>query len=258
MNAAPTPTWTDEDLERSLDGELPPAEAESLRADLLADPTLRSRLDRVRALDAAILRALTESPAPRQAGRAAFPIRRCITALAAIALCVALPISFFATSTRSEAPAPIAQSDPPIPHAPRIVFAVALDRPAASPAIETAAPAVGDAALVKARGRGDGVAALDLLAAGPAAERAGAWRRVGELMVSAETAREALLMLPLDDQLTVLGVWAERPALRFVAFNRLRELIDDPVTRRGALDLRDHLAQDPAMWSWVHSYAAAR
>jgi len=285
MNTKTDSRWSDDDLQRHLDGEMAGDRRAAITADLFTDPSLRDRLDRLAAIDEMGRRALCED-APTMVDRRKSGAAYRKVALGGIAAVIALTsvgVVWRAVANRAPAapmatmaPAPAPNVEPTTEPAAELTYSqqrliltipvAASGRPlakrarfasrkiAAPPNEADAVDLEIDSALV----RGHAEEALGLLAQSNVADRAEQWSRLGALMQSAQRAREALLFLPVDQQIEIVRVWANDPSLRPVVFERLGELVRDPATATAAQALRAQLAQNPQLKSWVTSYASAR
>lgn len=247
--AAPRPRWSDADLEAFLDGALPDATHAALAADLREDPGLRARLASITRADT-LARTVLLAPAPVTA---AAPRRRSpaplLAAAAALALIAALAFLRSAgptdTARHSESPTTLARADGD--DMIRVVLSIpvrARSAPAAhAPPLEPA-PVVSDPADLP----------MNLLASADPAERAVAYRRLGEVLRSAAAAEAALNALSPAEQLEACRLWADDPRLRPVVFPRLRVLADHPdLTDDLAIVLAD-LRNRPDLRGWLASH----
>ncbi|RMH27566.1 MAG: hypothetical protein D6693_05145 [Planctomycetota bacterium] len=248
----PGRTAIDADLQRFHDEEGSTEERAAFAARLLQDPALRNQLDALRRLDDLARRAArADARHARRPRRGVLAAAACVTLVAAI-WAIAPPPG--ATTSRQPNPAPSGGA--------RVVLAI----PAvARPISPTPAPAQtrGDlaGATAEARVAADLAAgriedAVTVLSRLPVAEHGDLWARLAQHMRSAETARASIMLLPVDQQVEIVRVWANTPSLRPVVFERLEELLRDPDAADAARALRDDLARAPAMRSWVSSYAA--
>ncbi len=261
-------------LQRYYDGESSPAESRDVASALMRDAALRARLESLRrADDAARAILLINSDSDVRGGMTA-AVR--VAAAAALLTIVGASTVWLVIFTTSDTPELIAEANAEqhnlIPLQSYAAGSVVLSIPgatrAASNRAETPAPEesaifteAASGSLIASRveamlaaGRVD--AAIMELAAGPVAAHSETWTRVGEHMRSTELARESLLMLPAAKQLEIVRVWSNEPMLRPVVFQRLEELHRDPDTADAARALRDDLAKNPALRSWLSSYAA--
>ncbi|TVQ33101.1 MAG: hypothetical protein EA376_03335 [Phycisphaeraceae bacterium] len=275
MNRDHAHTWSDLDVERYHDGDMPDDLARAFTRDLMADAALRARLDAVRRVDEVARAALLAAPAARTAPPRP-PIRRLMAAAAMIALVAGAGLVTWRFTT---APAPstagesqlIAQDDtaPPEAPAPRTgpfrpgdVVLTITHRPGAAPSSSSRAPAPSRSVaapstvdeLDAALRRGDALHAMRLLNERDA-DGAGL-ERIGALFLSADTAREALDMLPPQRRLDAIRIWAARPALRPVVFPAFADMLADPATADAARALRRELADIPELRPWLASYAS--
>lgn len=261
-------TWTDLDLERFHDGDLPDADRDALAGDLRRDSRLRERLAGVIALDAQVRSALLgEAPArsPRLTLRGPI-LFGSIAAVAAASLALAFAASIMLGSRRAEVPPQIAAA-PPAPDQEQIVrdafrnareYGIRLtvrEAPAAEPAQPVPDPT--REAMLAMLDRGDFDGALLAMRADATPDRA-LWQAVGERIRSGLAAEEILAALAPEEQIAVCRAWVERPSLRPVTFAWLARLgaSTDPAVRAAVTDLRNDLAQQPDLRPWLRSYAS--
>ena len=272
-----TRPWTDHDLERYHDADLPASERDALSRDLMRDAALRERLNRVRELDTLAREALLgdfAGPTTAMRGARAATLRRRHVAWrlgAGLAACAAAALLVLVR--------PAAHAPAPAPHVASIVVATAdpLPDPAdareglllvrASARWETPAPRVDAPRAPTLRERvdslvreGDPRGALALLTDADAdgAAVSSALLAIGEGVRSGDTARELLASLPIERQIEACRAWVERPALRPVAFEWLASLerSSSPEASGMARALRDDLSHRPELRPWLLSYAA--
>jgi len=267
--------WTDLDVERYHDGDLPPDVADAFNRDLMSDPALRARLDAVRRLDDDARAALL---APAHPGQPTFRLRTTLAAAAAILLVAGAGFALWRL-TPALPPAPVeepiateteedAEADRANPAWDENGVVLVIDlskRPEreqrwTGPNAPHTEPAASEGAvaalrpLEEALRSGDSVQVLRYL--NESAPGDAGLERIGALLLSADTAREALLMLPPERRLDAVRVWARRPALRPVVFSSLQEMLANPATRSLAQDLRRELSEDPELRPWLASYAS--
>lgn len=255
----------DATIQRYHDGESPPSESRAVAEMLMRDATLRASMGKYRRIDELAERALAEPGKQatrvetRRRIRVALPIAACM------ALAGALIVSLIGTDplTQIDSPTDLASRQFHIEAVPTTssAYRVVVSFPALAPALSAPAVAPAEPMLDVDRiadflsaGRVD--EALAALSALPVAEHGELWGRVAVHMRSADLARSSMLLLPVDQQVEIVRVWANEPSLRPVVFERLRELLRDPDAAPAARILRDALAQNPATRSWVSSYAA--
>jgi len=269
MNEHTKSRWSDLDIERYHDGELPTEQRAAMTTDLFTDEELRGRLDRIGTVDELGRRALLGNVLPRTG---VLPLskntRRAILATAAT---LALVVTGLATRTLWRRPLqpPVAISAP-VPVKPKtyserslaLVIPVSAEFRFTSLRNEPqqAAPKLTpeEEAIQKALAQGRAHDALRLLAKAKVQDRISEWSKLGEMMQSAQSARSAILLLPLDQQIEIVRVWSDEPSLRPVVFERLEELLRDPESASAAKLLRSELAMIPQLSSWVQSYTSAR
>ncbi|TVQ59471.1 MAG: hypothetical protein EA379_10795 [Phycisphaerales bacterium] len=278
-----TRPWSDHELERYHDADLPAADRDALSADLMRDAALRERLSHIRELDGYARAALLDdAPLPRRAGPAGPRARFALGALG-VAACAALAFGAF-TAIRALVPTTgpasehstlaLTPPEPPAPPAPRplaagdavakaeareglllVVTNVARTEPA--PVVAQAGPTLGERIDERMR-RGDAAGAIGLLAEADGAVLASALTALGDRVHSGEAARELLATLPVAQQVEACRAWVERPSLRPIAFEWLASLerAADDDARESARALRRDLAQRPELRAWLLSYAA--
>jgi len=281
--------WTDHDLERFGDSDLPEKEARLLREDLLADAGLRTRLDRIRSIDDLARRAMTrpsESHAPAGSGGREGRRLRAGALLAAACLALLVGAGVWFAAWRAPGAGPDAGSPGPSGVAPapkegtraagrqedheraarrpaaRVVFTTSIPARRVWRAMSEANNEGSDAppswqGVDRALDAGDALGAARRITALSGADRSRAFRALGARLRSADAASEALTALPPASQIEAIRVWSEQTSLRPVAFARLRELLASPATRAEAEELRESLRQNPALRPWLASYAAA-
>ncbi len=275
MNPTNDHRWTDLDIERYHDGDFPPDLADTFNRDLMSDPDLRARLDAVRRLDADARAALL---APAQREPSPFKLRAPLVAAAAVLIVAGAGFVLWQMTPATPLPLerePIAAETPDEPEDNRpkpawdedgVVLVIDLskrrereqgrtrpdlartDGGASERAQSTIRP------LEEALRSGDSVRVMRYL--NESAPGDAGLERIGALLLSADTAREALLMLPPERRLSAVRVWARRPALRPVVFSSLQEMLANPATRPLAQDLRRELSEHPELRPWLASYAA--
>jgi len=275
MNHPHDHCWTDLDVERYHDGDLPPDVADAFNRDLMSDPALRARLDAVRRLDDDARAALL---APAQAESSMFQLRAPLAAAAVILIAAGAGFALWRLTPATPltpASEPIAAEAPDEPEDVRpkpawdengVVLVIDLSKRRereqrwTGPNAPHTEPAASEGAvaalrpLEEALRSGDSVQVLRYL--NESAPGDAGLERIGALLLSADTAREALLMLPPERRLDAVRVWARRPALRPVVFSSLQHMLANPDTRPLAQDLRRELADDPELRPWLASYAS--
>ncbi len=261
-------------LQRYYDGEYSPTETSDAASALMRDAAMRARLESLRRADDAARAVLLINPESNGRGGGTATFR--VAAAAAVLAIVGALTMWFVIFTASDTPGMVAetiveQHNSTSSHsyaAGSVVLSIpgatrAAPARAETPALEQsaihneAAPGLliaSRAEAMLAAGRVD--AAITELAADPIVAHSEMWTRIGEHMRSTELARDSLLMLPAAKQLEIVRVWSSEPMLRPVVFQRLEELHRDPDTADAARALREDLAKNPALRSWLSSYAA--
>lgn len=255
---APDRRWTDHDLERFHDGELPEPERTVLSDDLRASPGLRERLSRVAHLDGIALKALA-SPAMAGAARSESPrpglptvafgvlaAAACLAIAALVALLIAgghgAPPTIPDGLAENAAPAGPTRSG-----AVRVVLSLPVIAPAPPHSVDI------DAALA----RGEISKAATALASTDRRTRDAHFRRVGEVIRSAANAQDLLDALSAADQLAACRVWADDPRLRPAAFARLERLRSYEDLAEQYKAVITEFSTRPELNSWVRSYLHA-
>lgn len=267
MNEHARSRWSDLDLERYYDGELPAQLRAAMTTDLFASEALRDRLDRVASVDELGRRALLGDVQPRIHASTLNPTAR--RAILATAATLVVMVTGMATRTmwqRSAQPSVVVSASAPIAQPTYSQRSLALSIPVSAefrfeslrddPQNVATTTSPENEAIHRALGQGRIDDALRLLAKSNVQDQTLEWSRLGEMMQSAQRARSAILYLPLDKQIEIVRVWSRKPSLRPVVFKRLEELLRDPTSATAALELRGELAQNPQLTSWVQSYAA--
>ncbi len=272
--------WTTEDLERFHDGQLDEPQRSALSEDLRRDPQLRERYATVRRIDELMHTALTtERVDRRDSWRLMSPF--VVRALAAACLLVAVSAYWwFPRGGHSSAKLQVAHSpdadqaaEPggttyrPI----RVVFSLPVRKapPDAAgevePLPESDVGAEAVAAVVRenmifltrldqAMGAERIEETLALLADASAGQHAVGYQYMGELLRSASVAEQILNRLSPEEQVQVCGHWAREPAVRSVAFSRLRRFLAEPSLSKDVRVVLERLARNPALHSWLRGY----
>ncbi len=272
---APENRWTEQDLERFIDDDLPAEARAALAEALRADGELRSRLGAIIDADCAIRDALVGQAAhPLGVGQLRWRLGLTRGIVAAAALLALLSGGWWAlTHAPAFRPSPIADAQPAPVDAPSPAQTLAAARtqglliavthneraPTPEPA-QAIAEGTTARTLLKMLDEGDLDGALAMLRARPGgAEGSELWLAFGQRLSSGQAAQEVLLSLPAGRQVEVCRAWALQPSLRPVTFEWLARLgeSEDASVRAAVRSLRAELAEHPELRSWLRSYASA-
>ena len=265
------PSWSDEMIERLIDGEASEELAAALREELRRHPEARRELDEIRRTDALAARVLDGlmdgrmdgvvnafETYQRRAARRILAVAACTCSLA----CGAFVLGWYFGNERRGAVsdggsykvssagerlepgdsreggrAELAQRS-----AVRTLFEVVLASEAG--------------AEMWSEGRGVELSASQSREARafPEAERVRRYIALGRTLRSAELARQTLDAMAASEQLEACRVWARDPSLRPVAFERLARLQNDPVLAGECARIASEMSVDSVLLAWARSH----
>ncbi|MBM4107878.1 MAG: hypothetical protein FJ255_03560 [Phycisphaerae bacterium] len=235
------------ELEMFHDGELDASASARVAERLLWDRAAREGLREVARLDGLVRDGLTAEPARRSAPAGA----RAWAVLAGLAAAVALLAwSWGGVRGRSTPTAAgTGADDGPVL---RVIASWPVTGGVAMP--ESPPEAWDPARLEEMLARGEAVAALSFVEGQKGADRSAALVRIGRARLAADTSRRILDAMPAAMQIEACRAWADDPALRPVAFERLATLRDDPTVVAQVRELLAELAGRADLSAWVRSY----
>lgn len=268
--------WSDEMLERLIDGEVIEEVASALRDELRRNPDARRELAEIRrtdALAADIFDGLVEGRMSRVAEVMDVYQRRAMRRILAGAACVAIlivgafalgrmmtgaspapgPDSRLADATPEELIAPshesaIEISRPDSRRAARIVFEMPVRPKHLAPGAEVPGVTTEPERLAQSP------ASTPEPRAESARERERRYLAIGRTLRSADVAKQTLDAMPESEQLEACRVWARDPALRPVTFERLARLQDDPALAGECARIASEMSDDSHLLAWARSH----
>lgn len=237
-------------LEMYHDGELDGAAAARLGERLRADAGARAQLREVARLDAVIRAGLVSEPATRGAR---WPARLGWLAAAVVGMAVLGRWAWTGAAPVATTPTP-AVAERATPSGLRVIASFPAMAGWVAPTPEAPQAPADLGVLEGLLAGGDAGSALAFIRGLEGAERDAALVRLGRARVAANTSRTILDSLPPTVQVSACRVWAEEPALRPVAFERLAALRHDPGVGESARSLIKELSERRDLLAWVRSY----
>lgn len=266
--------WSDELLERLLDGDLNDDLAATLRDELRQSPEARRELAEIRrtdALAAQLLDGIIDGRLDRVAEAMEVYQRRAARRICAGAACLALLIggAFLlgrhaaSPSRGAAAGSHLAAAPSEVPLVPPGKLAIAPDSPRAvrtvfempvRPKHPTPAPDAGTGVASEP----DRLARAPESTPEPRAEsprvREHRFLALGRTLRSADVAKQTLDAMPASEQLEACRVWARDPSLRPVAFERLAKLQNDPALAGECARIASEMSDDRFLLAWARSH----
>lgn len=266
--------WTTRDLELYHDEELDAPTRSELSEALRRDPELRERFATVCRVDDELRVAflsqraarLHENPAPSHFAR---------HALAAACLFAAVSVTWWSTfappSSREnplvEGPGGSHASINPVYQSIRVVLSLPVEKTPSRPATEHGIELTSEEAVTASENLQGFLARLDrALITGPTEgafalldgaserQRIAAYRRLGELLRSAQAAERILDRLSSAEQLAVCALWAREPVAQPTVFERLRRFSMEPELSADVRLIVAVLAKDSRLRTWLRGY----
>jgi hypothetical protein len=267
--------WSDEMLERLIDGEVTDEVAAALRDELRRSPEARRELAEIRRTDeiaSDVLGGIIDGRMDAVSEAMDRHQRRAATRMLASVACVALLVGGafvlgrYANGTPQGVPSdsrlvdagpretidamPANAVDPKVPDDRRAVRTV-FEMPVRGKRATALAESEPDAATDGLASSGDDSAASD---APSDRERERRVLALGRTLRSADLARQTLDAMPSGDQLEACRIWARVPSLRPVAFERLARLQSDPALAGECARIASEMSEDRALLAWARSH----
>lgn len=265
---------TTQDLELYHDGELGTEQHSKIGDALLHDPKLRERFATIRRVDDALHSAFLDE---RVAGRRERHVARHFAVYPAMAACLLLAVGLvwwlmpgpgsvprYGIAQRPTESKSTAENDY---RSIRVVLSLPIKKTLEDPdpdledrtksAPETAAADDVEGFLARfdrSLGLGRIEGTLLLLDEAENGERIEAYRRLGDVLRSADVAEKILDRLSPREQLAVCRLWARETAVQPTVFGRLRRLSEDPGLYDEMRLTLAALAEDPRLRTWLRGY----
>lgn len=268
--------WSDEMLERLIDGEVTEEIASSLRDELRRSPEVRRELAEIRrtdALAAEVFDGILDGRMDRVAAVMDAYQRRAMRRILASAACVALLIAgaFVLGRQMTGTPPPrdpgsrLADASPEVPAAAPHESVIESAPPDSRRAVRTVFEMPVRPKHLEPGSEEPGVTTEpDRLTQSPAStpearaesnrNRERRLHALGRTLRSADLARQTLDAMPASEQLEACRVWARDPSLRPVAFERLARLQDDPALAGECARIATEMSDDRFLLAWARSH----
>ena len=266
--------WSDEMLERLIDGEVTEEVSAALREELRRSPEARRELAEIRrtdALAAEVFDGILDGRMDRVAEVMELFQRRAMARVLAGAACVAVLVGgAFVLGRQMSGSSPAARSDA------RLVDAGSQEsiEPAQKRVIEREgadsgrvvrtvfempvrprhiAPEIGPQ-MGPEMGPAESGVETESVAQESVRERERRYVALGRTLRSADVARGVLDAMEGAEQLEVCRVWARDPSLRPVAFERLARLQNDPSLAGECARIATEMSEDRGLLAWARSH----